>query len=135
MIREELEWLGSDLPCRRPDRDPDMWHSDDPDEREEAADICRDECGFKKQCLQLRLAVKATHGVWGGKEFAAKKSRPYDRTCPHGHPWVPENTGHNPAGRRYCRVCAGEIRLAELEAQPTLFDEAPPQRRQLLKAS
>lgn len=37
-------------------------------------------------------------------------------TCPHGHPWTPENTRFNKHGHRTCRTCDREKQLAKRHA-------------------
>lgn len=103
-------WIDEDLPCRQPGQDPEMFHSDDPAERAKAKAGCA-ECPFKQECLQLRVALRAKSGIWGGQEFGRPKQRTDpDSTCWNGHPWVEETTGVR-AGRKYCMVCADEASL------------------------
>ena len=107
-------WVDEDLPCRQPGQDPEMFHSDDPAERARAKAGCA-ECPFTQECLRLRVALRATTGIWGGKEFGRPKSlTDPDSTCWGGHPWVEETTGVR-AGRKYCMVCSGEASVVAEE--------------------
>ena len=81
---------------------PDLWFSDEPAERIEAARICTDECQAVSLCESLTL--DEAHGIWAGR---SRDGRPVDNS-----PTVESvcRKGHNdwrllPSGRRRCRTC------------------------------
>lgn len=70
-LHELLARVGP-VPCTT---DPDLWHSEDPGERELAVMACM-ECLALQRCGEFADANKESAGVWAG----------LDRTVPAGRP-------------------------------------------------
>lgn len=51
-------------PCRQ--ENPELWFSDDPLDRKYAADLCRNNCPVRSQCLAYALdhPKETAHGIW-----------------------------------------------------------------------
>lgn len=70
-----------------------------------------------RRIVKAGNAVKRGFGIkpeWREIARAAVATTKAERTCcGHGHPWTPDNTYLNPAGKRYCRAClyANQARL------------------------
>lgn len=59
--------------------------------------LCRNRC-----CVCPEHLEPVTHLVNCQR---SQRHYPTASTCRRGHPFTPENTGHNPNGQRYCRTC------------------------------
>ena len=47
-------------------RQPELWFSDDPNERRQAKRICKGLCPIRMECLQAALDANIQDGIWGG---------------------------------------------------------------------
>lgn len=92
------------------DGGPDLWFSDSPAEREQAAVICSS-CPVREQCAQdWRDDLE---GVWAGEDHtppSAFKIAPEDRICPRGHVGQYRYEGRD--GHLHCAECS-RIRARE----------------------
>lgn len=68
--------------------------------------------GDRRRCLVCRRERDAEARRRRGS-LPWVEQRATSATCPHGHPWTPENTYTYPNGSRYCRECN---RIAAREA-------------------
>lgn len=63
---------GGAIPCQSPARSS-WWLSDDPDERAEAAQLCRP-CPVREICRETAKVTREAFGVWGGRDVAPPKT-------------------------------------------------------------
>ncbi len=68
------ERAGQEIPCRVAE-EPQIWISEDPDERAEAASLC-EPCPVRAVCQETAIAAKEAFGVWGGRDLAPPKPKP-----------------------------------------------------------
>lgn len=55
--------------------DPDDWFADNATTRRFAAEVCRDECPVRAECLAYALKNRIPSGIWGGLSEEQRKQR------------------------------------------------------------
>lgn len=115
VVARRSQWRGSsELPCRA---EPELWHSEVPQGRDEARRACRSRCPHLAECAAQALLDDEEHGMWGGMSRAERRAathlvRSAGLQC--GHPEVEHRT--RPDGSTWCARCARERRRRQRAA-------------------
>lgn len=68
-LREVID-IGGDIPCRRPDSNPDWWFSDDDREVYRAKERCR-VCPVSSLC-DTHASLQKEHGIWAARRHTER---------------------------------------------------------------
>lgn len=109
----ELPHIDTKAACGTGLYDPELWHSVDPEEIDQAKSICLIRCPVMERCRAWALASEQEYGVWGAlsakdREAILKQSSPEE--APESAPAPPKSQQPKTA-RVTCRTCGRIIGL------------------------